>query len=191
LSNGDLDHGGLAFRKLGERSIWQGAVISVAAGTFLGPAGERFEREVVHHPGAVVVVPLLDNNRVLLVCQYRAAVDAELLEVPAGKRDIPEEPPEVTASRELAEEVGKAAGSFELLARFHNSPGFSDEMSWCYLARHLSDVPGDLQGLEEQHLRLEEVALADVPRLIATGEIIDAKTIIGLLLAREAIVARS
>nr|MDQ2754914.1 NUDIX hydrolase [Actinomycetota bacterium] len=83
---------------------------------------------------------------------------------------------------ELAEEVGKAAGRLELLARFYNSPGFSDELSWCYLARDLGDVAVDRQGVEEQHLRLEEVPLAEVPKLIATGQIIDAKTIIGLSL---------
>lgn len=166
--------------------MWQGSVIGVANGTFQSPDGEHFERELVHHPGAVVVVPLLGDGRVLLIRQYRAAVDAELLEIPAGKRDIQHEAPSVTAARELAEEVGKAAGSLQLAARFYNSPGFSDELSWCYLARDLRDVPTDVQGVEEQHLSVEEIHLADVARLISTGEIMDAKTIIGLTLAREA-----
>jgi ADP-ribose pyrophosphatase len=120
---------------------------------------------------------------VLLVRQYRAAVEMELLELPAGKRDVPGEPTEVTAARELEEEVGRKAGSLELLGKFYNSPGFSDELSWCYLGRDLVEVGNDLQGIEEQYLTVESIALADVPALIADGTILDAKTIIGLQLA--------
>lgn len=162
-----------------------GAVISVARGTFDSPNGERFEREIVHHPGAVVVVPLAADGTVVLVRQFRAAINGDLLEIPAGKRDVPGEDPATTAARELAEEVGLVAGRLELLARFYNSPGFSDEFSWCYLAQDLEDVDNDLQGIEEQHLRIERVALADVGQLIARGEIVDAKTIIGLTLAAD------
>ena len=96
-----------------------------------------------------------------MVRQFRAAVDAELLELPAGKRDVHGEPTEVTAARELAEEVGRRAGRLELLARFYNSPGFTDELSWLYLAQDLTAVPIDRQGAEEQHMTIEEVALAD------------------------------
>ena len=100
---------------------------------------------------------------VLMVRQYRAAVDGELLEVPAGKRDVDGEATEVTAARELAEEVGRRAGRFDLLARFYNSPGFSDEFTWLYLAQDLSPVPLDRQGAEERHMTVEEVPLDAVP----------------------------
>ena len=172
------------FRKLDEKQVWAGHLIQVGSGTFESPSGDRFERELVHHPGAVVVVPLGDDGRVTLVRQYRAAIDAELLEVPAGKRDVHGEAPEVTAGRELAEEVGLAAGHMELLARFYNSPGFSDELTYLYLARDLEVVTNDAQGFEEQHMTVTTVALADVADLVRKGEIIDAKTIIGLSLAR-------
>lgn len=171
------------FRKLAETEIWAGRLIRVANGTFESPDGERFERELVHHPGAVVVVPVHADGTATLVRQYRAAIDDELLEVPAGKRDVLDEPLEVTAARELAEEAGLRAGRMELLARFYNSAGFSDELSYVFLAEELDPVPNDLQGIEERFLTIERLPLADVPALVATGRIVDAKTIIGLTLA--------
>jgi 8-oxo-dGTP pyrophosphatase MutT (NUDIX family) len=176
------------FRKLSERQIWEGHVIEVAVGCFADPDGGEFEREMVHHPGAVSVVPYLDEERsVVLLRQYRASIDAELLEIPAGKLDVEGEGPEVTARRELEEEVGLRAGRLEKLAEFFNSPGFSDEHSVVYLARQLERCDTDLQGVEEEHMTVEHVAVDDVPGLIASGEITDAKTIIGLCLAREAL----
>ena len=177
-----------AFRKLAERRIWEGAVITVAQGRFASPDGDEFERDVVHHPGAVSVVPFLDEERaVLLLRQYRAAVDDELLEIPAGKLDVDGEGTEVTARRELKEEVGMRAGRLDKLAEFYNSPGFSDERSVVYLGRELERCETSLQGVEEQHMSVEQVPLDDVPALVASGQITDAKTIIGLCLAREAL----
>jgi nudix-type nucleoside diphosphatase (YffH/AdpP family) len=163
-------------------------LISVASGTFEAPDGSTFTRDIVHHPGAVSVVPFLgDSNEVVLVRQYRAAVDRVLLEIPAGKRDVANEPPEETARRELIEEVGLRAGRLERLAEFYNSPGFCDEHSFVFLAQDLEPANTDLQGIEEQHMTVERVALDDVVDLIRSGEIIDAKTIIGLTLARQAL----
>jgi ADP-ribose pyrophosphatase len=176
-----------AFRKLAEREVHRGSLITVAVGRFAAPSGEEFERDVVHHPGAVSVVPLLDDGTVVLVRQYRAAIDRDLLEIPAGKRDVVGEAPELTAHRELAEEIGMQAGRLERLAEFYNSPGFCDEHSFVFLARDLEPCDNSLQGVEEQHMTVEHVALADVPGLIASGELVDAKSIIGLSLAREAI----
>ncbi len=170
------------FAKLGERVLYEGRIISLAIGTFAAPDGSSFDRDVVHHPGAVGVVPVHEDGTVILVRQYRAPLDAEILEIPAGIRDVDGEPPELTAARELAEEVGMRAGSTELLCRFHNSPGFSDEEVFVYLAQGLSETEDDRQGIEEQHLRIERVNLWDVPSMIANGEITDAKTIIGLTL---------
>lgn len=173
------------FRKLGERTIHEGYVISVANATFVAPDGTEFERDVVHHPGAVSVVPLHDDGTVTLVRQYRAPLERMLLEIPAGKRDVQGEAPEITAHRELAEEVGLAAEQLELVCRFHNSPGFSDEEVFIFLATGLTEVPTAPDGVEEQSMTIERIALSDVPASIAAGELKDAKTIIGLLLARE------
>ncbi len=179
---------GEGFRKLGERVVHEGFLITSVEATFADPSGETFERDLVHHPGAVSVVPVLDGGReVLLVRQYRAAVDKVLLEIPAGKRDVDGEPPEITARRELEEEVGMRAGSLRKLAEFYNSPGFCDELSQVFLATGLEKAEVTAHGVEEEHMTIETVALADVPRLISSGELVDAKSIIGLTLAREAL----
>ena len=175
------------FRKVAERQVFQGSLIQVSETHFEGPDGDRFDRDVVHHPGAVVVVPLGADRRVTMVRQYRAAIEGELLEVPAGKRDVDGEPTEVTARRELAEEVGLSAGRVDLLARFYNSPGFTDEFTWLYLARDLTPVPHDRQGAEEQVMTVETISLDDVVDMISAGQIIDAKSIIGLMLTRSVV----
>jgi 8-oxo-dGDP phosphatase len=180
----------VAFEKLSERTVHHGGIIDVAVGTFRGPDGSTFERDVVHHPGAVSVVAVDADGRVPLVRQYRAALDLELLEIPAGKLDVEGEDPEDAARRELAEEVGLAAAQWELLCEFHNSPGFSDERHRVYLARGLSEVPDDRQGVEESSMTVEWVSLADAVSLARQGEVKDAKTVIGLLLALE-VVGRS
>jgi 8-oxo-dGTP pyrophosphatase MutT (NUDIX family) len=173
------------FSKISERPVYESSLLKVAVATFEGPGGQHFERDIVHHPGAVVVVPYDDGTgEVVLVRQYRAPLDTELLEVPAGKRDVKDEPNEVTAARELAEETGLEAGRLELIAHFYNSPGFSDEETWCFLARDLATVPDARHGIEEQHMTVERHPLADARRLIGSGEITDAKTIVGLLLAQ-------
>ncbi|MGH9106200.1 MAG: NUDIX domain-containing protein [Acidimicrobiales bacterium] len=176
------------FRKLGERSVYQSALLHVALGTFEGPGGEHFDRDLVHHPGAVVVVPFDEaTGEVVLVRQYRGPLDSELLEVPAGKRDVEGEPNEATAARELAEEAGLEAGRLELIGHFFNSPGFSDEESWCFLARDLRQVPDSRHGIEEQHMTVERHPLSGTARLVRSGEITDAKTIVALFLAQAAL----
>jgi len=170
------------FRKLGERIVYESRVVNVAVGEFESPTGERFQRDFMHHPGAVCVVPLLDDGRVVLVRQYRPALDAELLELPAGLRDVEGEDPRTTAARELLEETGYRAGALEFLCTFHNSPGCSDESVHVYVGRDLVEQEHDRQGVEEQHMEVEVVELDDVRELIARGAITDSKTIIGLTL---------
>ena len=174
------------FRKFDERVVFRGSLITVAQATFQGPDGDTFERDVIHHPGAVSVVPV-DGDEVILVRQYRAAVEREMLEIPAGKRDVEGEAVELTAHRELEEEVGMRAGRLQLLAEFYNSPGIIDEHSFVFLATELTPCAVSAQGIEEQHMTIERHRLADVPSLIAAGELVDAKSIIGVLLARDAL----
>jgi ADP-ribose pyrophosphatase len=176
---------GSLFRRLGEQLRYEGSLITVGTATFSGPEGDTFEREIVHHPGAVSMVPLVDDRTaVLLVRQFRAAVGTELLEVPAGKRDVSGEAPEDTARRELEEEIGLRPGRLERLASFYNSPGFSDEHSIVFLASELTEGRVDRQGVEERQMTVVRVDLNAVPGLIASGAICDAKTIIGLCLTR-------
>ena len=173
------------FRHVRDESIHEGHVIRLVTSHHTAPDGSAFTREVVRHPGAVSVVPLHDDGTVTLVRQYRAAVDAEMLELPAGKRDVTGEDPARTAERELEEEVGLRAARLELLVEFVNSVGFSDERSLVYLGVGLDEVAQDRQGIEEQHMTIERVHLDDVPAMIATGELVDAKTVLGLTMARQ------
>jgi ADP-ribose pyrophosphatase len=160
-------------------------LISVATASLAAPDGSEFERDVVRHPGAVSVVPVVDEGTaVLLVRQYRAAVDRELLEIPAGKRDVEGEPPAATARRELEEEVGMRAGRLESLAEFYNSPGFCDEYTYLFLATELEARERAAVSAEEAAMTIERVPLDRVDDLIATRALVDAKSIVGLLLAR-------
>jgi 8-oxo-dGTP pyrophosphatase MutT (NUDIX family) len=150
------------------------------------PDGTRHGRSVVRHPGAVGVVAVeASETRALLVRQYRAGIDRDLLEIPAGKRDVAGEPPDVTAARELDEEVGYRPGRLVKLAEFYNSPGFCDEFSHLYLALDIEPTDGPSPvGPEESAMTLEWLELAEVEQRIASGALVDAKSIIGLLLAR-------
>jgi ADP-ribose diphosphatase len=155
------------------------------------PDGTQVTRTVVRHPGAVVVVPIErgaqgGDDVAVLVRQYRVAVDEEVLEVVAGKRDVDGEPPPETARRELVEELGLHAGRLVKLAEFFNTPGFCDERSHLFAA--LDCTPAERNAPtspEEREMTTERVALRDVERLIADGSLHDAKSIIGLLLARQ------
>jgi 8-oxo-dGTP pyrophosphatase MutT (NUDIX family) len=170
------------FRFVGEREIHRGHVIQVVEGEFVSPDGETMYRDVVRHPGAVSVVPV-DGDDIVLVRQYRAPAHRELLEIPAGKRDVPDEPPEVTAIRELEEEVGFTTDAVVPLARFFNSVGFSDEYSHVFLATDLRPVPLDPQGPEEAHMTIERVPVDQAAAWVADGRIEDAKTVVGVLAA--------
>jgi 8-oxo-dGDP phosphatase len=171
----------VTFRIVGERPVWRGRRISVAVLEVEAPDGERFEREIVHHPGAVAMVPLHEDGSVTLVHQFRAAVGDTMWEIPAGMRDVANERPEETAQRELAEEVGLRAGRLEYVARFHNSVGFTDEAVVIYLATELSEVPDDRQEAEEEHMGVERVPLDTALAMVDDGRITDAKTVIALL----------
>lgn len=174
------------FRSLGERERVRAGFLSLVTGTFVGPDGFTFERDIVRHPGAVAVVPLeSDGRHVLLIRQYRAAVDSTILELVAGKLDVLDEPPEECAHRELVEEIGYHTAKLTELCHFYNSPGFTDERTVCFLAEGLTRGDRQAQGVEERHLTVERVDLEDLDDLIAAGEIVDAKTIIGLTLTRD------
>ena len=175
------------FRKLGEELLHHGHVIDLYTDRFEAPDGSVIERDVVRHPGAVSVVPVLDDGTVVLVRQFRAPLGREVLEIPAGKLDVEGEDLEAAARRELAEEVGFEAGTMELLVTFHNSVGFCDEESHVFLATDLTEVPRDRQGVEEAHMDEVRLPLAEAVGSISSGTITDAKTVLGLMAARDRI----
>jgi ADP-ribose pyrophosphatase len=142
------------------------------------PAGQEKTREIVRHPGACVMVPLLDDGRVCLIRNYRVAVGQTLIEIPAGTLEPPE-PPEVSAHRELIEETGYRAAKIDLLNTFFPSPGILDEKMYLYLATGLTAGPPAREETEE--IENLVVSWSEALRLVTSGEIHDAKTIVGIL----------
>ncbi len=170
------------FTTLHEQELVSGKVVSFNRIRVRAADGHEFDREILRHPGVVAVVPLHDDDSVTLVRQYRVAIDRELLELPAGTRDIVDEPPEVAVGRELAEEAGLAADDLEHLLTYFVAPGLTDEAVVLYLARGLHEVPTDPHGPEEQAMTVERIPLDDALAMVEDGRITDAKTIIGLTL---------
>lgn len=175
------------FRHLGDRLIASGYRINLVKASFEAPDGTFFERDVIRDRRVVAMVPVLDDRTtVLLVRQYRGPVDREMLEIPAGLCDVEgEDDPELTAHRELIEEVGRKAGKLQLLATINQSAGISDEHGLIYLATDLTEVPDDRQGIEESYMSVEEFDLGRLDAAIARAELTDVKTIVGLLRARD------
>lgn len=175
------------YRLVDSQEVARGGFLTFSEETFESPAGERFVRWIVEHPGAVAAVPVEegpDGPEVVLVRQWRPAMRDFLLEIPAGKLDVAGEDPDDAMARELAEEIQQRAGRLVKLATFWNSPGFSTELTHVYIALDLSpcDRP-EAAKEEEQDMTIERFPLAGIGRLIAAGEITDAKTLIGLALA--------
>ncbi|MCU1376357.1 MAG: hypothetical protein JWO68_3643 [Actinomycetia bacterium] len=175
----------MTFRLLGEEVRYRGPFLTVVKGSYEGPGGERFEREFLRHPGAVAIVAVVDGE-VVLVRQFRAAVGRDLLEIPAGLLDVEGEEREAAAARELEEEVGlRLTGPLEHLVDYYPSAGMADHQVGIYLATSTEPCAARPQGHEEQTMTIERVPLADLDRLVASGDVADGKTIVGLLLARD------
>jgi 8-oxo-dGDP phosphatase len=175
------------FSRGSEEELYSGRVIRLVHATFADPDGDRFERSIVRHPGAVSIVAIDTDGRATLVRQLRAAVWQLLLELPAGTCDVEGEPPLETARRELAEEAGLEAEHWRPLASVLNSPGYSDQQTVIFLATGLRQCPTARAGSEERWMTTHSVALADVEDLMADGTLRDETTILGLLLARRAL----
>jgi 8-oxo-dGTP pyrophosphatase MutT (NUDIX family) len=167
-----------------EVEVFRGWIFTVGQAEILDPDGGSFERVIVHHPGAVTIVPVDAERRVTLVRQYRAAVDRMMLEVPAGTCDVKNEAREVAARRELAEEAGLIAEKMEVLIETFNTPGISDQHTTIYLATGLTACPPKPMGVEEGFMTIETIALDDIDALVSDGTLVDETTVLGLYLAR-------
>ena len=161
------------------KTVFKGRVFDVTVDT-VREQGETYIREVVHHKGSAVILPAFDDGTIALVRQYRHPAVRYLLELPAGTLNDKERPEE-GAARELEEELGVRAGRWEKLSEFFVSPGFCEEKMWLYLA---TDMTGCEQKLEaDEFIEIVRVPVDRALQMITDGEIEDAKTIIGLLLA--------
>jgi ADP-ribose pyrophosphatase len=179
------------FRRVEERELWSGFVYRVVTSTLESPSGARFERFIVRSPGAVSVVPIVyadaDRHRevpeVVLVSQYRAAHDEMVIEIPAGVRDIDGEADEDNARRELVEEVGLRPGRLELLTSIYPSAGMTDSVNTIFLATECTPAQRSPHGPEEEHAEITRLPLAEAVEWVESGRIVDAKSVVGLLLA--------
>ena len=142
-------------------------------------SGRKTRREFVIHPGSAAIIPILPDKRIILIKQYRYAVKNILYEIPAGTLDTGETPTQC-AHRELKEETGYTAGRLEKLIQFYPSPGISNELMHLFLAKDLKKA--DEKPSSDETIEVIEVSMDDCLEMIKTGNIIDAKTICGLLL---------
>lgn len=147
--------------------------------TSTGADGRTHTRQIIRHPGAVVIVPILPDGSVVMIDNFRPTADAVLLELPAGTCE-PDEPAEETAHRELIEETGYRAGRMIKLHEFYSSPGISDEVMHLFVASELEQGAPQREAGEEIENRV--VSREEIERLLNAGQIVDAKTLTGLLL---------
>ena len=167
--------------RIDSKTVYEGKIATVREDEFRYPDGSTATRETVGHPGAVAMVAH-DDLHLYLVRQPREAVGEEaLLELPAGKLDVPGESPLDCAKRELAEEIGKSASEWRELKRFYTSPGFAEEEVIVYLATGLDDASAEA----EEEERLESVAWPLAELDAAIEECRDSKSLIGMLLFRD------
>jgi len=166
-------------RRTAHRRVYDGKVLALDVDEVLEPGGVHATREVVRHRGSVAALPVHDDGRVLLVRQYRYAVDEEVWELPAGRLD-PGETPEGGAARELEEEVGLRPAKLEALTTFFTTPGFCDERIHVFRATALTAVPPRPEADERIEARVFE--LGETLDMIRRGEVREGKTLIALLL---------
>lgn len=165
---------------LDSKHVYCGRAINVRVDSVLKENGKRTTREVVEHVDCVVILPLDTQGNILLVRQFRHAVNRELLELPAGSIDAGETPEEA-AIRELREETGFSPGKLERLGGFYAAPGYCTEFLHFFRATQLKISP--LEGEDTEGIELELVNPADIPSLISSGKICDAKSVAGLRIA--------
>lgn len=177
--------GGKMWEKtLESKVIFKGKILNLREDEVLLANGNKSSRLIVEHPGAVSIVPVNQNKEIIMVEQFRKPVEQILLEIPAGKLEKGEDP-DCCARRELREETGYEAGKIEKLSTFYTTPGFSDEIMHLYIATGLTffEVCPD----EDELVRTKIVPLVEAVEMVARGEIKDAKTIVGILLANNAL----
>ncbi|MDQ2690785.1 MAG: NUDIX hydrolase [Chloroflexota bacterium] len=171
----------MPFELIRSEPLVNGRAFKIRRDTLRTPDGRETRLEIVDHGGSVVVIPVDEKHNILFVKQYRHAAKADLLELPAGTRDG-EEPYEECAAREVREETGMAAGRLQKLGTFYLAPGYSTEFMAVFLATELRDDP--LQADDDEFLQVERIPARQALEMAAQGDLQDAKSLAGLLLAR-------
>ncbi|KXH82067.1 NUDIX hydrolase [Sporosarcina sp. HYO08] len=165
-------------------TLYEGKIITLRVEEVELPDGGHAKRELIKHPGAVAIVAVTEDHKLVLVEQYRKALERTMIEIPAGKIEANEEPA-ITAIRELEEETGYGARDFTYIQSFATSPGFADEIIHLYLAQGLYSVEQPAEGDEDEFIGLLEVTVEEAEKMMETGEIFDAKTAFAVLYVKQ------
>ncbi len=171
----EKDH--LYEKTIASQTIYEGKIITVKVDEVRLPDGKTAKREIVTHPGAVAVLPLTDDGKMVAVRQFRKPLERTIVEIPAGKLE-PGEEPLTCAIRELEEETGYQASQFTHLSSFYTSPGFADELLHVYIATGLT--PGTARPDDDEYVEMLKLTLEEAHELHRQGEIRDAKTVLAL-----------
>ncbi|MDQ0157243.1 NUDIX hydrolase [Robertmurraya andreesenii] len=163
-------------KTISSEPIFSGKIITLQVDEVELPNGRTSKREIVKHPGAVAILPLTNDNNIVMVEQFRKPLERTIVEIPAGKLEKGEEPRE-TAIRELEEETGYECDSLEWLISFYTSPGFADEIVHLYIAKGLKKKKDAATLDEDEFVNLLEISLDEAIQLIKEQKIYDAKTV--------------
>ena len=175
--DGDLD---LIETKISSENIYDGTLLHVKKDKVELPNGDISYREWIKHPGASAVIPVTDNNEIILVRQYRYPIQALTMEIPAGKLDVAGEDPLECAKRELEEETGYSAQEYQFLTKLATTVGFYDEFIYIYAARGLK--AGQQHTDEDEFINVVTVPLAKAVEMVHSGEILDGKSVVAILM---------
>ncbi|MFJ8065193.1 NUDIX hydrolase [Psychrobacillus sp. NPDC096426] len=172
-------------KKFEEKTIqteqkFKGRIITLQVDDVELPNGKTGKREIVKHPGAVAIIAITKDKKIILVEQYRKALERSIIEIPAGKIE-PNEAPEVTALRELEEETGYTTNKLQYIQSFATSPGFADEIIHLYLAENIVKVEEKAELDEDEFVELMHVSLDEMESMISSKQIYDAKTAFAFL----------
>ncbi|CAM3873633.1 NUDIX hydrolase [Mesobacillus zeae] len=178
-------------KTLSTEQIFTGKVVSLQVDEVELPNGKTSKREIIKHPGAVAVIALTGDNKIIMVEQYRKALEKNIVEIPAGKLEKGEKP-EICAARELEEETGYACSSMEWLMSFYTSPGFADELIHLYIAKGLYKKENPASADEDEFVSLMEITVEEALELMEKQSIHDAKTVLAIqyLQLQEAMVGK-
>jgi ADP-ribose pyrophosphatase len=164
-------------KSISSQTIYEGKIVRLQLDEVELPNGKKATRELVKHPGAVAILPLTDDGRMIVVEQYRKPLERSIVEIPAGKLE-PNENPDLCAQRELKEETGFVASKMSHLSSFYTSPGFADELLHLYIAEGLT--AGESTPDEDEFLDYRAITLEEAYQMIQSEEIRDAKTIMAI-----------
>ncbi|UJL48254.1 NUDIX hydrolase [Virgibacillus sp. NKC19-16] len=155
--------------------IYSGKVVQLQVDDVTLPNGENAKREIIKHPGAVAVIALTKDNKIVFVEQYRKPLEKSLIEIPAGKLEEGESP-EITAVRELEEETGYTTNELSFVTSFYTSPGFADELMYIYITDQLELVEEIVNGDDDEFVEIVELSLDEAKQYVEEERIHDAKT---------------